>query len=66
VTRRAVYVSPAFTILDGPAGASCVRVTPADTWAGRSGFAFLDRVARLFDGAEGVVVLGAAAVQPSL
>jgi hypothetical protein len=61
VTRRAVYVSPAFTILDGPAGASCVRVTPADTWSAGLG-AFLNRVARLFDGAEGVVVLGGGAV----
>lgn len=60
MTRRALYVSPAFTVLDGPADAGCVKLTPADTWAAGLG-AFLDRVAaQLVDG--GVVVLGRAAV----
>jgi hypothetical protein len=55
MTRRAIMVTPAFTILDTPDPAASARQTPPDTWAAGFG-SLLDRISRTIE-QEAVLLL---------
>lgn len=59
MTRRALLISPAFTVLDDPNVPTPVKETPTETWRDGLGV-LLSRVAKTMDG-EGVVLLDGAA-----